>query len=67
MVASTSKSQEAETRLLSYVLKEDVPGYNPLAAKRIIRMVPAQLDPMMPPKHRHQKVLGNIRYHWINV
>ena len=54
--ASTSQNQESKTQFISYTPNPNAPGYNPQAApKRIIQMVPAQLDPMMPPKHKHEK------------
>lgn len=53
--AATSKNQEEKTQFIEYKSNPDAPGYNPTAAKRIIQMVPAQLDPMMPPKHKHTK------------
>lgn len=49
-------TQEEKTQLISYTPNPNAPGYNAKAApKRIIQMVPAQLDPMMPPKHKHEK------------
>ena len=53
--ASTSANQEAKTQFISYKPSKDAPGYNPAAKQRVIQMVPAQLDPMMPPKHEHKK------------
>ena len=54
--ASTSMNQESKTQFISYTPNPNAPGYNAQAApKRIIQMVPAQLDPMMPPKHKHEK------------
>jgi SNW domain-containing protein 1 len=53
--AATSKNQEEKTQFIEYKSNPNAPGYNPTAAKRIIQMVPAQLDPMMPPKHKHTK------------
>ena len=54
--ASTSMNQEDKTQFISYTPNPNAPGYNAEAApKRIIQMVPAQLDPMMPPKHKHEK------------
>jgi SNW domain-containing protein 1 len=53
--ANTSKNQEEKTQFIEYNPNPSAPGYNPTAAKRVIQMVPAQLDPMMPPKHKHTK------------
>lgn len=54
--AMTSRNQEEKTQFISYTPNPNAPGYNPQAApKRVIQMVPAQLDPMMPPKHKHEK------------
>ena len=54
--AKTSMNQEEKTQFISYTPNPNAPGYNAAAAsKRIIQMVPAQLDPMMPPKHKHEK------------
>lgn len=54
--AATSMNQEEKTQFISYTPNPNAPGYNAAAApKRIIQMVPAQLDPMMPPKHKHEK------------
>lgn len=53
--AATSKNQEEKTQFIEYKSNPNAPGYNPTAAKRVIQMVPAQLDPMMPPKHKHVK------------
>lgn len=55
IAAATSQNQEAKTQFLHYTPNENTPGYNPTAAKRVIQMVPAQIDPMMPPKHKHTK------------
>lgn len=53
--AATSQNAELQTQFIAYTPRPDVPGYNPAAAQRVIQMVPAQLDPMMPPKHKHIK------------
>jgi len=54
--AATSMNQEDKTQFISYTPNPNAPGYNAAAApKRMIQMVPAQLDPMMPPKHKHEK------------
>jgi len=53
--ANTSKNIEEKTQFIKYTPRPDAPGYNPAAAKRVIQMVPAQVDPMMPPKHQHKK------------
>jgi SNW domain-containing protein 1 len=55
MNAATSQNMEEKTQFLKYTANPMAPGYNPAAAQRIIQMVPAQVDPMMPPKHRHVK------------
>jgi len=54
--ANTSKGIEEKTQFIKYTPRPDAPGYNPAAAQRVIQMVPAQVDPMMPPKHQHKKV-----------
>lgn len=51
--AQTSQNQEAKTQFIKYTPRPDAPGYNPAAAQRVIQMVPKQVDPMMPPKHKH--------------
>ena len=53
--AKTSQDQEKKTQFIKYTPNPDAPGYNPAAAQRVIQMVPAQIDPMMPPKHKHTK------------
>ena len=53
--ANTSKNIEEKTQFIKYTPRPDAPGYNPAAAQRVIQMVPAQVDPMMPPKHKHKK------------
>jgi len=53
--ANTSKGIEEKTQFIKYTPRPDAPGYNPAAAQRVIQMVPAQVDPMMPPKHQHKK------------
>ena len=53
--AATSKNIEEKTQFIKYTPREDAPGYNPAARQRVIQMVPAQLDPMQPPKHQHRK------------
>ena len=53
--AETSKNMEGKTQFIKYTPRPDAPGYNPAAAQRVIQMVPAQVDPMMPPKHKHIK------------
>ena len=53
--ASTSGKQEDKTQFVRYKPREDAPGYNPAAAQRVVQMVPAQIDPMQPPKHMHRK------------
>jgi len=53
--ANTSKGIEEKTQFIKYTPRPDAPGYNPAAAQRVIQMVPAKVDPMMPPKHKHKK------------
>jgi SNW domain-containing protein 1 len=53
--AETSNNIEEKTQFIKYTARPDAPGYNPAAAQRVIQMVPAQVDPMMPPKHMHRK------------
>jgi SNW domain-containing protein 1 len=53
--AATSQNIQAKTKFLNYSANPEAPGYNPAAAKRVIQMVPAQVDPMEPPKHEHFK------------
>lgn len=52
--ASDSASAHERTQFIRYTPNENAPGYNPQASQRIIRMVPAQIDPMQPPKHMHR-------------
>lgn len=54
--ADTSKDIEEKTEFIKYTPRPDAPGYNPAAAQRVIQLVPKQVDPMMPPKHKHVKV-----------
>ncbi|KAL3782532.1 hypothetical protein HJC23_005206 [Cyclotella cryptica] len=53
--AIDSATAHSRTQFIKYTPHESAPGYNPLASQRMIRMVPAQIDPMMPPKHKHRK------------
>jgi len=53
--AATARNMEEQTEFIKYTPRPDAPGYNPAAAQRVIQMVPAQVDPMMPPKHKHVK------------
>eukprot|EP00538_Stauroneis_constricta_P012916 CAMPEP_0119560080 /NCGR_PEP_ID=MMETSP1352-20130426/13939_1 /TAXON_ID=265584 /ORGANISM="Stauroneis constricta, Strain CCMP1120" /LENGTH=590 /DNA_ID=CAMNT_0007607967 /DNA_START=109 /DNA_END=1881 /DNA_ORIENTATION=+ len=53
--ADTSKNIEENTQFIKYTPRPDAPGYNPAAAQRVIQMVPKQVDPMQPPKHKHVK------------
>lgn len=53
--AATSQNIESKTDFIKYTARPDAPGYNPAASTRIIQMVPAKLDPLMPPKHKHVK------------
>jgi SNW domain-containing protein 1 len=53
--AETSKDIEGKTQFIKYTPRPDAPGYNPAAAQRVIQMVPKQVDPMQPPKHKHVK------------
>ena len=53
--AGTSQNQVAQTQFIQYTPRPDAPGYNPAAAQRVIQMVPKQVDPMAPPKHKHIK------------
>lgn len=53
--SKTSQNIEEKTEFIKYTPREDAPGYNPAAAQRVIQMVPKQVDPMMPPKHKHIK------------
>mmetsp|Transcript_27909 Transcript_27909/g.57988 ORF Transcript_27909/g.57988 Transcript_27909/m.57988 type:complete len:659 (-) Transcript_27909:40-2016(-) len=53
--AIDSATAHERTEFIRYTPNENAPGYNPNAAQRIIRMVPAQIDPMQPPKHQHKK------------
>jgi SNW domain-containing protein 1 len=52
--AETSKYGRKDA-VSEYTPRPDAPGYNPAAAQRVIQMVPKQVDPMMPPKHKHIK------------
>eukprot|EP00586_Coscinodiscus_wailesii_P008482 CAMPEP_0172521160 /NCGR_PEP_ID=MMETSP1066-20121228/292415_1 /TAXON_ID=671091 /ORGANISM="Coscinodiscus wailesii, Strain CCMP2513" /LENGTH=565 /DNA_ID=CAMNT_0013304023 /DNA_START=69 /DNA_END=1767 /DNA_ORIENTATION=- len=53
--AATSANVEQKTEFIKYTPREDAPGYNPAVSQRVIQMVPAQIDPMAPPKHMHKK------------
>ncbi|KAL9181344.1 hypothetical protein ACHAXT_010149 [Thalassiosira profunda] len=53
--AKDSATAHERTQFIRYTPNENAPGYNPQASKRIIRMVPKQVDPMQPPKHMHRK------------
>lgn len=53
--AKTSQNIEEKTKFIRYTPRPDAPGYNPSASQRVIQMVPAKVDPMMPPKHKHVK------------
>lgn len=53
--AIDSATAHERTQFIRYTPNENAPGYNPQASQRIIRMVPAQIDPMQPPKHMHRK------------
>lgn len=54
--SQTSQNIEQKTKYIKYSANESVPGYNPSAsANRIIQMIPKQIDPLMPPKHKHLK------------
>lgn len=53
--AATSQNVESKTQFIKYNPRKDAPGYNPAASSRVIQMVPAQVDPMAPPKHKHIK------------
>lgn len=55
VAAETSQNIEEKTQFIKYTPRPDAPGYNPAAAQRVIQMVPKQVDPMMPPKHKHLK------------
>ena len=54
-LVSTLDHQERNTQFIRYTPHEDAPGFNPATLRRVIQMVPAQIDPMMPPKHKHKK------------
>jgi SNW domain-containing protein 1 len=47
--------KKEETQFIQYTPRPDAPGYNPAASQRIIQMVPAQVDPLQPPKHKFIK------------
>ena len=53
--AATSQNVEEKTQFIRYQADPSAPGYNPAAAQRVIQMVPRQVDPMAPPKHKHIK------------
>jgi SNW domain-containing protein 1 len=54
--AQSSQDIESKTQFIQYTPNPAAPGYNPAtASQRVIQMVPAQIDPMMPPKHKHRK------------
>merc|ERR1719215_320035 len=56
MQANTSKDIEKKTQFIHYEADPNAPGYNPQCKTRVIQMVEAQIDPMMPPKFKHKKV-----------
>lgn len=49
------KQSTEEPQFIQYTPRPDAPGYNPAAAQRVIQMVPAKIDPLQPPKHKHLK------------
>lgn len=51
----SEKEEKEEKQFIQYTPRPDAPGYNPAAAQRVIQMVPAQVDPLQPPKHRYIK------------
>lgn len=54
--AQSSHDIESKTQFIKYTPNPAAPGYNAAtASQRVIQMVPAQVDPMMPPKHKHRK------------
>ncbi|KAL7512879.1 hypothetical protein ACHAXN_012677 [Cyclotella atomus] len=53
--AQNTASAHSRTQFIKYTPHESAPGYNPNASQRVIRMVPLQTDPMMPPKHMARK------------
>ena len=53
--AQNTASAHDRTQFIQYTPNQAAPGYNPNAAQRVIRMVPLQTDPMMPPKHMARK------------
>mmetsp|Transcript_5625 Transcript_5625/g.12248 ORF Transcript_5625/g.12248 Transcript_5625/m.12248 type:complete len:641 (+) Transcript_5625:45-1967(+) len=55
VAAKDSATAHERTQFVRYTPNENAPGYNPQASQRVIRMVPAQIDPMQPPKHMHRK------------
>lgn len=55
MQAETSRDAATKTKFVSYTADPDAPGYNPACKTRVIQMVDAQIDPMMPPKFKHKK------------
>ena len=50
-----NKPAKEEKQFIQYTPRPDAPGYNPAAAQRVIQMVPAQVDPLQPPKHKYIK------------
>jgi SNW domain-containing protein 1 len=55
LTKSNNPDATSTTEFIKYTARPDAPGYNPAAATRIIQMVPALVDPLMPPKHKHIK------------
>jgi len=49
------ETKPEESQFIQYTARPDAPGYNPAAAQRVIQMVPKQIDPLQPPKHKHFK------------
>ena len=50
-VVKKDQNDEPEATFIRYTPNPDAPGYNPLAAQRVIKVVEAPIDPMEPPKH----------------
>eukprot|EP00816_Leptocylindrus_hargravesii_P004023 CAMPEP_0196802144 /NCGR_PEP_ID=MMETSP1362-20130617/1823_1 /TAXON_ID=163516 /ORGANISM="Leptocylindrus danicus, Strain CCMP1856" /LENGTH=546 /DNA_ID=CAMNT_0042173361 /DNA_START=13 /DNA_END=1649 /DNA_ORIENTATION=+ len=53
---STNAYTANTTQFISYTADPNAPGYNANCSRRVIQMVQAKVDPMMPPKFKHKKV-----------
>lgn len=52
---SDGKEEKDDKQFIQYTANPEAPGFNPAAANRVIQLVPKQVDPLNPPKHKHVK------------